>query len=166
VDAFHEHQGVRARLSHPDDGFDGSIALGFVFDGFDVVRRRQLVGCTEVRERAVAEQLGRPTGEGGEVDDDSGTESFRGIGEDVGENESSFGVRVVDLYGLAVVGTQDVSGADRVPVGHVLHQGNHGHDVTGAWPTAPHDVIHDADHHGRPGLVHVHVLHVGRGLDV
>jgi hypothetical protein len=85
------------------------------------------------------------------------------VGERVGEDEPSFGVRIDDLHGLTVQRLEDVRGPVGVAIGHVLGGTDDAVDLDVRSERA--DRRHGAEHRSRAAHLVLHVAHTGRRLD-
>ena len=98
-----------------------------------------------------------------EIDHEFRLELLRHVPEHVGQHQAAFGVGVDDLDGLARHRGDDIAGALRVAVGHVLDQADGADRVD--LGLARGQRMHQPDHAGRAAHVALHVLHAGGALD-
>src|SRR6185437_8239028 len=85
------------------------------------------------------------------------------VPERVGQHEPSFGVGIDDLDGLPRHRRDDIAGALRIAVGHVLDHADDAHGVDLGLARGEH--LHKADHAGCARHVALHILHAAGRLD-
>ena len=120
-----------------------------------VVRDQSRVGRAERHDDAASERR--------DVHHPVGAEVAHAICERVGEDQTPLGVGVVHLNGLPVELGDDVSGLGGRAVGHVLRRRHAGHDAY--WQAELGDRVQRLQDGGSAGHVHLHLLHLRRGLD-
>ena len=67
--------------------------------------------------------------QGGQVDDEVRFVSFQSVSDGIGEDESSFGIGVIDFYGETVVHGDDITGIDSGMAGFIVGGGDESDDV-------------------------------------